>query len=96
MVVVPLTIYVDCSLVFSGVFLSLFSVVCLPERGVNPNDNNHFILVSSNPHVVAGVHSCVYACNIVLSRHKCHCVISTYPFSHNEARGGFPANKETA
>ena len=54
LVVVPRTICVDCSLVFSGVFLGLFSVVCL-ERGVNPNDDICFILVSSNPHVVAGV-----------------------------------------
>ena len=63
--VVSRTICADCSLVFSGVFLGLFSVVCL-ERGVNPNDDNRFIMVSSNPYIVAGVRSLVYACNIVL------------------------------
>ena len=91
----PRTICADCSLVFSGVFLGLFSLVCL-ERGVNPNDDIRFILVSSNPHVVAGVRSRVYACNIVLSSHRCDCVISAPPFSYNGARGRFPGNKETA
>ena len=47
LVVVPHTICADCLLVFSGVFLGLFSVVCL-ERGVNPNDDIRFILGSSN------------------------------------------------
>ena len=81
LVVVPHTIFADCSLVFSGVFLGLFSVVCL-ERGVNPNDEIRFILVSSNPHMVAGVRSCMYVCMyaiIVLSRHRCDCTCDFSP-----------------